>query len=42
VFLDDMKVPYLYDGSFWIGYDNEESVALKVLVSLVSILFSFN
>jgi chitinase len=30
VFLDDMKVPYLYDGSFWIGYDNEESVALKV------------
>jgi chitinase len=25
-----MKVPYLYDGDFWIGYDNEESVAIKV------------
>lgn len=30
VFLDDMKVPYLYDGDFWIGYDDEQSVALKV------------
>lgn len=30
VFLDDMKVPYLYDDTFWIGYDNEESVAEKV------------
>ncbi|XP_063918544.1 acidic mammalian chitinase-like [Zophobas morio] len=30
VFLDDMKVPYLYDDDFWIGYDNEESVTYKV------------
>ncbi|KAJ3649610.1 hypothetical protein Zmor_021342 [Zophobas morio] len=30
VFLDDMKVPYMYDDTFWIGYDNEESVAAKV------------
>jgi hypothetical protein len=37
-----MKVPYLYDGSFWIGYDNEESVALKVFVYLDSVLFSFS
>ncbi|XP_063919537.1 acidic mammalian chitinase-like [Zophobas morio] len=30
VFLDDMKVPYMYEDTFWIGYDNEESVAAKV------------
>jgi chitinase len=30
VFLDDMKVPYLYDDTFWIGYDNEASAAAKV------------
>ncbi|XP_044265227.1 acidic mammalian chitinase-like [Tribolium madens] len=29
VFLDDMKVPYMYDGDFWIGYDNEQSVTIK-------------
>jgi hypothetical protein len=29
--MDDMKVPYLYEGDFWIGYDNEESVTAKVL-----------
>ncbi|XP_064211811.1 acidic mammalian chitinase-like [Tribolium castaneum] len=29
-FLDDMNVPYLYDGDFWIGYDNEESIKYKV------------
>jgi chitinase len=30
VFLEDMKVPYLYDDNFWIGYDNEESIGYKV------------
>ncbi|KAJ3649613.1 hypothetical protein Zmor_021345 [Zophobas morio] len=30
VYMDDMKVPYLYDGDFWIGFDNEQSVAEKV------------
>jgi hypothetical protein len=35
VFLDDMKVPYLYDDTFWIGYDNEASAAAKVFVFLV-------
>ncbi|NP_001036034.1 chitinase 13 precursor [Tribolium castaneum] len=29
VFLDDMKVPYMYEDTFWIGYDNEQSVTIK-------------
>ena len=33
VYMDDMKVPYLYDGDFWIGFDNEQSVAEKVMES---------
>ncbi|XP_045468782.1 acidic mammalian chitinase-like [Harmonia axyridis] len=26
---DDQKVPYLYEGDLWVGYDDERSVALK-------------
>ena len=29
-----MKVPYMYDDTFWIGYDNEESVAAKVIFEI--------
>lgn len=29
--MDDMKVPYLYDGTLWVGYDNEESVTDKTV-----------
>lgn len=32
VFLDDMKVPYLYKGTFWIGFDNPESLTDKVIL----------
>lgn len=27
---DDQKVPYAYSGRNWVGYDNEQSIALKV------------
>lgn len=30
VFDNEQKVPYMYEGNFWIGYDNEQSVQEKV------------
>jgi len=30
VFSDEHKVPYAYKGDQWIGYDDEESLELKV------------
>lgn len=26
---DEQKVPYLYDGSLWVGFDNPQSAGLK-------------
>ena len=31
------KVPYAYKGDMWVGYDNEESLTLKVSFKLVQL-----
>lgn len=30
VWVDDAQVPYKYDGSNWVSYDDAESIGLKV------------
>ena len=32
------QAPYMYKNNLWIGYDDEQSVILKVLYSLIDIL----
>lgn len=35
----EQQVPYAYKGNQWVGYDNAESIKLKVIKSHLAFLF---
>lgn len=39
VWLDDMKVPYAVLNNQWVGYENQESLQLKVSVRVLYCLY---